>query len=169
MSEQVEIMKVEGLDEPKRGQLAELLIYVVADGASVGFLAPLSRDEALDYWDHVLGPDVLLWAAAINGKVVGTVQLHLAIKANGAHRAEVAKLMVHPGYRKKGIGRRLMERVERAALEARRSLLILDTREGDPSNLLYQSLGYRAAGRIPGYARSSDGRLEATVFYYKQL
>ncbi|MMZ68282.1 Acetyltransferase [compost metagenome] len=78
-------------------------------------------------------------------------------------------MMVHPGYRKKGIGRRLMERVERAALEEQRSLLILDTREGDPSNLLYQSLGYRAAGRIPGYARSSDGRLEATVFYYKQL
>ncbi len=94
MSEQVEIMKVEGLDEPKRGQLAELLISIVADGASVGFLAPLSMDEALDYWDHVLGPDALLWTAVIDGKVVGTVQLHLAMKANGAHRAEVAKLMV---------------------------------------------------------------------------
>ncbi|WP_334076120.1 MULTISPECIES: GNAT family N-acetyltransferase [Paenibacillus] len=169
MDGQVEIYSVESLDAMQRRQLSELLISVVADGASVGFLAPLGFEEAADYWDQALEPGVLLWVAASGGMILGTVQLHLAAKANGAHRAEVAKLMVHPDFRKKGIGRLLMARLEQAAVEKQRSLLILDTREGDPSNLLYQSLGYREAGRIPGYARSTDGRLEATIYYYKEL
>ena len=50
-----------------------------------------------------------------------------------------------------------------------RTTLVLDTRQGDPSERLYQSLGYRVAGAIPQYARSADGTLAATVFYYKLL
>jgi hypothetical protein len=57
---------------------------------------------------------------------------------------------------------------ERARAESR-SLLVLDTREGDPSNLLYTSLGYIEAGRIPGYARSANGELHTTLYYYKIL
>ena len=50
-----------------------------------------------------------------------------------------------------------------------RSLLVLDTREKDPSNLLYASLGFAEAGRIPAYAESADGGFDASVFYYKKL
>jgi ribosomal protein S18 acetylase RimI-like enzyme len=62
-----------------------------------------------------------------------------------------------------------MERVETAAIADNRTLIVLDTREGDPSNDLYRSLGYIEAGRIPHYARSATGTLDATVFYYKEL
>jgi len=47
-----------------------------------------------------------------------------------------------------------------------RTLLVLDTREGDSSELLYRKLGYTRSGVIPGYARSADGALDATAFYY---
>jgi hypothetical protein len=50
-----------------------------------------------------------------------------------------------------------------------KSLLFLDTREGDPSNDLYAHLGYREAGRIPDWARDSNGVFSTTVFWYKQL
>jgi ribosomal protein S18 acetylase RimI-like enzyme len=49
------------------------------------------------------------------------------------------------------------------------SLLVLDTRQGDDAERLYRRIGYRAAGVIPGYARSSSGRLDGTVFMYKAL
>ena len=107
--------------------------------------------------------------ARINGQLVGSVQVHLAAKANAVHRAEVAKLMVHPDYRRRGIGERLMGAAEEACKNEGRSLIVLDTREGDPSNILYQKLGYIAAGRIPGYALSSNGSLDGTVIYYKPL
>lgn len=149
--------------------LCSLLIAVVGDGASIGFLPPLSDEDSLGYWEGVLAPDVRLWAARYHGEIVGTVQLHLSTKQNGAHRAEIAKLMVHPQSRRLGTARRLMNVAEQAAVQSNRSLLVLDTRAGDPSNSLYRSLGFVEVGRIPQYARSANGHLHDTVFYYKTL
>lgn len=147
----------------------QLLTHVVEDGASIGFLPPLSAGEARAYWETVGGPEIVLFAAYIDDRLVGSVQLHLCGKPNGGHRAEIAKLMTDPDYRRRGIGRRLMQQAEAHAASWGRSLLVLDTREGDPSNALYLSLGYVRAGSIPDYARSADGTLAATVLYYKRL
>jgi len=155
--------------EGRLEELSELLIQVVEDGASVGFLPPLSRGEATKYWEHVLSPEVILYIATINGQIAGSIQLHLSTKQNGTHRAEIAKLMTHPTYRRNGVARKLMQQAEERAKEEGRSLIVLDTREGDPSNLLYTSMGYTQAGRIPNFARSANGELHATIFYYKNL
>ena len=165
----IELRVADRLDAAEIEQLAELLVAAVADGASVGFLPPLALEEARRYWSGVLAPGVALVLAEDTGRIVGAVQLHAASSTNGRHRGEVAKLMVHPDHRRRGIGRRLMQRLETVARDDGRWLLVLDTREGDPSNELYRSLGYHEVGRIPRYARSADGRLEATVFYYKEL
>ncbi|SEK20616.1 Acetyltransferase (GNAT) family protein [Paenibacillus sp. cl141a] len=169
MNQEFTIVEVDQLETDTHHQLTELLIRVVEDGASVGFLAPLSYDEASAYWEDALGPGVTLWAAMQDGKMVGTVQLQCATKANGRHRAEVAKLMVDPASRRGGIGRMLMLHLEPKAKAEGRTLLVLDTREGDPSNKLYQSLGYIQAGVIPDYAISSNGELARTVLYYKRI
>ncbi|AZN39187.1 GNAT family N-acetyltransferase [Paenibacillus albus] len=150
-------------------ELSELLIKVVEDGASIGFLPPLSEQDAAQYWTTVLARDVILFVARMNGRIAGTVQLHLCMKPNGTHRAEIAKLMTHPDCRRNGIGRQLMLAAEERAKREARSLLVLDTREGDPSNLLYTSLGYIQAGRIPGFAQSANGELDATILYYKKI
>ncbi len=149
--------------------LAEILIGVVEDGASVGFLPPLTHDEAVRYWRGVLQPDVRLVLAERDGRIVGAAQLMLAMRANGSHRAEVGKVLVHPNAQRQGIGRALMEGIDPIARREGRTLLHLDTREGDGSNALYQSLGYIEAGRIPAFARSRNGELHTSVFYYKQL
>jgi ribosomal protein S18 acetylase RimI-like enzyme len=148
-------------------ELSELLIQVVEDGASIGFLPPLVSSDSTLYWHNVVAPDVILFVATMNDIIVGSVQLHLCTKPNGTHRAEIAKLMTHPNYRRNGIARSLMHKVEERAMQEDRSLIVLDTREGDPSNLLYTSLGYIQAGRIPSYARTGNGELQATIFYYK--
>ncbi|MBH5318977.1 GNAT family N-acetyltransferase [Paenibacillus sp. GSMTC-2017] len=149
--------------------LSELLIQVVEDGASIGFLPPMMHSEAIAYWNQVVSPEVILFVAKMDDRIIGSVQLHLCTKQNGGHRAEIAKLMTHPDYRRKGIGRNLMEQAARRATDEGRTLLVLDTREGDPSNDLYTSLGYLEAGRIPDYAKSASGKLDATVFYFKKL
>jgi ribosomal protein S18 acetylase RimI-like enzyme len=150
-------------------ELSELLIQIVEDGASIGFLPPLKRSEAAKYWESVLSPGVILFVAKINNQIAGCVQLQLCTKQNGGHRAEIAKLMTHPNYRRNGIGRSLMQKAEEWAKLEGRSLLVLDTREGDPSNHLYSSIGYIQAGRIPHYAKSANGELDATILYYKSL
>jgi acetyltransferase len=153
--------------------LIELLRDVVDDGASVGFLPPLSSVEARTYWEGVLeavrdGSKVIL-VAEDDARVVGTAQLGLEQRTNQRHRAEVMKLLVHAGARRQGIGRALMERLEVEARGLGRTTLVLDTREGDPSNALYQSLGWKLVGPIPQYCRNADGTLAATMIYYKLL
>ena len=59
--------------------------------------------------------------------------------------------------------------LENEARAAGKTLLVLDTHEGDSSNDLYRTLGYREAGHIPGWARDAAGTLSATVFWYKPL
>lgn len=151
----------------------ELLIDAVGGGASVGFLAPLATDDARTYWEDVAGAlrgghRHLL--ALLNGeKVIGSVQLDLPRMPNAKHRAEVAKLFVRMSARRRGFGRALMEAVEDLAKRLGRSLLVLDTRRGDPAEQLYLSMGYHVAGVIPRYALSSMGTFDDTVYFYKEL
>ncbi|MCD2369635.1 GNAT family N-acetyltransferase [Bacillus paralicheniformis] len=164
-------MKIEELHSTAEytNQLAELLIRVVDDGASIGFLPPLDEQLAEAYWKTAVTPDSVLWIAKQNGRIAGSVQLHLCTKQNGRHRAEICKLMTDPAFRRQGVARSLMEKAIDRAKQEGRSLLVLDTREKDPSNLLYASLGFAEAGRIPAYAESADGGFDTSVFYYKKL
>lgn len=159
--------------EPLLGQMVALLQDVVGGGASVGFLPPLSEEEAQTYWLEVRsaigGPHKLLWVALEGGEVAGTVQLNLEGRANGLHRAEVAKLMTHSAHRRKGIATALMEAVEAEARRLGRTTLVLDVLEGQAAERLYLSLGWQRAGLIPQYARWQDGKLYGTVVMYKLL
>lgn len=154
-------------------ELIELLQDTVASGASVGFLPPLSAEDAQQYWSSVFkevaqGIQVLVVARAA-GHIVGSVQLALATKPNASHRAEVQKLFVLQKQRRRGIAQALMHEIEQAAREHARTLLVLDTRQGDAAEQLYRKLGYQEAGVIPHYARNATGELDGTVFFYKLL
>ncbi|HEY8601090.1 MAG TPA: GNAT family N-acetyltransferase [Thermomicrobiales bacterium] len=169
---------IETLTAPAAGvalpELVAVLADAVAGGASVGFLPPLVADDGRAYWRGVgaaidAGSRVLLVARVGGGPIVGTVQLDLATRANGLHRAEVSKLIVARSARRQGLGRRLMLALETEARRLGRTTIVLDTRQGDPSEALYAGLGYQLVGVIPAYARSADGSLHATAFYYKLL
>lgn len=166
----VEIREVTNLSETQLADLADILIYVVKSGASVGWLDTPDPTVARLYWLSVIRPDNVLLIAEENGHVVGTIQLELAQRENGRHRAEVNKVLVHPDRQGEGIGRLLMAAVEQAARARGRTLLHLDTDQADISNAFYLRCGYTPAGTIPNWARSGkDGTLHGTTFYYKIL
>jgi len=153
--------------------LVELLQDSVENGASVGFLLPFSNSSNQTYWEQTLneiesGSRILLIAEK-NDHVVGSVQLELATKPNALHRAEVQKLLVHTRHRRQGLGRALMNAVEKVARDLGRTLLVLDTLQGDNGERLYGRCGYVRVGEIPKYASLSDGSLHATVMFYKFL
>ena len=159
--------------EAKVHQLADLLSDAVDGGASVGFLPPLGRDEALAYWGDVVtavraGRRVLL--VAQDGNVVqGSVQLDLETRPNGSHRAEAMKLFVHRRTRRRGLAKALMCELEATARHLGRTLLVMDTRKGGEAEKLCETLGYVRFGEVPNYARSMNGDLHTTVFFYRQL
>ena len=153
--------------------LIDILRDSVDGGASVGFLPPLAEDEARAYWreaiDDMARGDRLLLVARLGESVIGTAQLALVSKPNGRHRAEVQKLLVYSRARRQGAAAALMAAVERAARSTGRTLLVLDTRQGDPSERLYAKCGFRLAGVIPQYALNESGGADPSAFYYKLL
>ena len=157
------------------GMLAGVLSAVVHEGASVSFVLPFSPDDARAFWrDHVL-PNVKrrtrrVLVARWGDEIVGTVQLDLGVPPNQRHRAEVAKLLVHPKARRRGIARSLMDGIEQVARSEGRTLLTLDTVHGGMAEPLYLAIGFVLAGVIPRYARGPlIPDLDDASIMYKEL
>ncbi|MET9585862.1 GNAT family N-acetyltransferase [Streptomyces sp. NPDC006539] len=154
-------------------ELAALLVETVEGGASVGFLAPLDRGAAADWWRGraaaVDAGDQRVWIARDGERVVGTIGLNPAPLPNARHRAEVTKVMVRPSMRGRGLGRSLLAAAEGAAAEAGLTLLVLDTETGSAAERLYRAAGWTECGSIPDYAGDPAGALKPTTFYYKAI
>ncbi|HFF2589880.1 GNAT family N-acetyltransferase [Acinetobacter baumannii] len=168
----IEILEINEIGDYEE-DLSLLLEDSVNNGASIGFLAPIDKNEVVNYWrevNHKLAQgNGRLWIAIQEGTVVGSVQLSLVSKKNGVHRAEVEKLMVLTSARKQGIATLLMNELENFSREKDLHLLVLDTREGDVSELLYSKIGFVRVGVIPNFALSSNGNYDGTAIYYKKL
>lgn len=155
--------------------LSAVLIDCVDGGASVSFMAPLSRERADAFWrkvaEGVAEGDRLLLVAEdpASGDIVGTVQVIFAVPENQPHRADIAKMLVSRAARRRGLGAALMRAAAEAARAAGKTLLVLDTVTGSDAERLYERLGWTKVGVVPAYALMPDGRPCDTTFFYKTL
>ena len=154
--------------------LADVLVDCVEGGASVSFMLPIARDTATRFWRTVAdgvaaGERALLVAEEADGRIVGTVQLLLAMPENQPHRADISKMLVHRKARKRGVGAALMRAAEDAARKAGKTVLVLDTVTGSDGERLYSRLGWERVGIIPNYALWPQGGLCSTTYFHKQI
>lgn len=152
--------------------LALLLLDATDSGASIGFLDLLTPESAQAWWRESIaraGERAIFLAARDADGIIGTVQLRPAPMPNQPHRADIAKLLVHRRARGHGLGRTLMQEIERHAQSAGFTLLVLDTKRGDAAESLYRNAGWTEVGVIPGYALNPDGTMCDTVVFYKEL
>lgn len=174
MTESIRICSTVGGPEVV-SQLADVLIDCVEAGASIGFMDPLPRPKAISFWEGVFasaarGERIVLVAEDLErGRIVGTVQLLLAMPDNQIHRADLAKMQVHRCGRRRGVGAALMRAAEGAARDAGKTLLVLDTVTGSDAERLYLRLGWHRCGVIPGYAHWPRGGLCSTTVLFRQL
>ena len=174
MSENAEIVSLTApVGDRALDELAEVLTDCVAGGASVNFMSSFSRVEARAFFDKVANGvasgDIVLLAAIVGGRIVGTVQLGLDTPPNQPHRADVKKMLVHRSARGRGIGAALMAAIEQEALRRGRWLLVLDTVPGESGHRLYLRAGWQQSGTVPDYALFPDGRLCDTAIMWKRL
>lgn len=170
----ITIRRLAAPDDADLRGLAGVLCDCVAGGASVSFMNPLTTERALAFWrgvaDSVLrGERALLVAEDAAGAIVGSVQLVLAQPENQPHRADVAKMLVHRRARRRGLGGRLVQAIERVARDEGKTLLVLDTVTGGAAERLYARLGWERCGVIPDYALWPDGGLCATTLFFRRL
>jgi GNAT superfamily N-acetyltransferase len=155
--------------------LAALIVDAVEGGASVNFMARVTEAEAARWWQARI-PDVadgtitaLVAADPGTGTIVGSTILIRSRNTNAPHRAEIGKVLVHRSFRRRGLGRALMEAAEARARTDGRWLLILDTEAGSAADTFYRSLGWQVLGTMPNHAYRSDGELAPTTYFWKDL
>ncbi len=157
------------------GALSAVLMDCVEGGASVSFMAPLTRERADAFWQGVAegvaaGERILLVARdRSDGVIIGTVQVILRQPENQPHRADIAKMLVHRRARRRGVGAALMRAAEDAARQAGKTVLVLDTVTGSDGERLYARCGWSRVGVIPNYAMWPQGGLCDTTLFHKQL
>jgi ribosomal protein S18 acetylase RimI-like enzyme len=88
-----------------------------------------------------------IWIAECDGYLVGTCtvewQADDTLLADGRTRAHISNLVVHPTYRRRGIGKGLMVAVERAAQRRGCAVITIGVDRGNNyARLLYERRGY---------------------------
>jgi len=153
-------------------ELSDVLVDCVEGGASVSFMLPFSRADAARYFEKVIASvargEIVVVAARLDGRIVGSVQLGLDMPPNQPHRGDIRKLLVHRAARDRGIGGLLMARAEAEAKARGRTLLVLDT-AGAEAERLYVRTGWQRVGAVPDYAMWPAGGFCDTVFFWKKL
>jgi len=158
---------------PVRAALSTMLIETVAHGGSVGFMHPLTEEDADQFWQGSLASaergERIVFGAYDGEDLVGTVTLQLKLPPNQPHRAEIAKMMTRVSHRKRGIATALLRAAESRAREHGRTMLVLDTAVDGGASKLYEGLGFQLTGIIPDYALKPHGGLTGTKIYWKRL
>ena len=161
-------------DTPQvRAALTEILIEVVAAGASVDFMHPLKQEDANAFWDGALAAaarrERVILGAWDGDFLTGTATLQLHCPPNQPHRAEISKMMTRLSHQGRGIGTALLQAAEKLAVQHRRTLLVLATARDEGASSFYERQGYRVAGEIPDCAFRPHGALTATMIYWKRI
>jgi len=142
----------------------EIFRAVVAPGDTYVFAPDTSREEALAYWFR---DDTRTYVAERDGRIVGTYVLKPNQPALGSHVANAA-FMVSPSARGLGVGRRLglhcLDEARRLGFRAMQFNFVVSTNE--PAVRLWQALGFRIVGTLPGaFRHARHGLVDAYVMF----
>ena len=172
MPTSIHIHRQNKLGEREIAGLCDVLVDCVEGGASVSFMAPMTREKAEAFWRKVAasaarGERALLIAEDESTRILGTVQLVWDLPENQPHRGDLAKMLVHRDARGRGLGAALLQAAEDCARAAGKTLLVLDTVTGSAGYRLYERGGWTRVGEIPNYALMPDGAPCPTTYFYK--
>ncbi len=99
--------------------------------------------------------NVNVLVARIDDRIIG-----FGIMRYGDDDAHLDLFAVAPGYRRLGIGRQLLEWLEKCAVVAGTFRIALEVRaSNEGARLFYQRMGYRALTQLPGYYQGAEAAL----------
>jgi ribosomal protein S18 acetylase RimI-like enzyme len=142
-------------------ELFALYALVVEEGGAFPTAPPATRADFERAW---MREKSAVFVARSGGCLAGSYHLLPNYPGRASHIAN-AGYMVHPDFRGKGIGRKL---VEHSIAEAPRhgfdALMFNLVFESNPARRLYERLGFVAVGRVP---EAFDG--EDAIVYWRKI
>ena len=134
-------------------------IKEVAQLEALCFSKPWSEQGLLS---ELVNGTAHFFVAKNEGETIGYIGMHIV-----CDEAYIANLAVHPGHRKKGVGRTLLHMAQGFALGMGAKFLSLEVRQSNqPAISLYRSEGFKTAGRRKGfYTQPKEDALILTLLF----
>lgn len=96
---------------------------------------------------ELANPGARCWVAEVDGQVVAALVIWCVLD-----EAHIATIAVHPAFRRRGLGGRLLEAGMQAAYAEGARIYHLEVRDGNAAaQELYTSFGFEIVGRRPKY------------------
>jgi ribosomal-protein-alanine N-acetyltransferase len=135
-------------------RMAEAHVSQIAELEKLCFSAPWSRNSVASELNNPLS----LWLVATDGDTVAGYIGSQSVMGE----ADMMNVAVHPDYRRKGIGKQLVEALVASLKDNGVYSLTLEVRaSNEPAISLYDQLGFTQVGRRPNYYR--DPREDALI------
>jgi GNAT superfamily N-acetyltransferase len=111
-----------------------------------------------EYFDDAFEPETVI-GVEIDGRLVGKLELFLGWKSTSERFGLIRRFVIHPDWRGRGIGRRLLAAAEEEARRAGCAFLELSVDEENPgARRLYGSSGFAEDRREIILRKPLDGR-----------
>ena len=95
----------------------------------------------------------------------GALAVGFFLSRAGFEEEELLLFAVDPAWRRRGLGRALLDRLARDARNRGARRLLLEMRHGNPAETLYRNFGFQPIGRRPNYYRTRNGQaIDAITF-----
>lgn len=146
-------------------QIWEIIRSVAETGDTYIFPPDVSRNDAKTTW---MTPLIATYVALQDGGIVGTYILKPNQTGRGSHVAN-ASYMVHPAFRRRGVGRAMGEHSLAEARSrgylAMQFNMVVSTNE--PAISLWKDLGFTIVGTLPkAFRHGTLGLVDAHVMYH---
>jgi len=139
-------------------ELFELYALVVEEGKAFPAIPPASRKDFEQTW---MKDKTVVVVARSGRRLAGSYHLLPNFAGRAAHIGN-AGYMVHPDFRRQGIGRALVEHsIAEASRHGFDALMFNLVFESNPARHLYEGFGFKAVGRVPEAVEGED----AIVFW----
>jgi ribosomal protein S18 acetylase RimI-like enzyme len=142
----------EARDDDTEGLFA-LYELVVEERNAFPATPPATREDFNRAWLH---DKTIVLVATLDGRLAGSYHLVPNYSGRAAHIGN-AGYMVHPDFRRQGIGRALVEHsIEEAPRHGFDALMFNLVFESNPARYLYEGFGFKAVGRVPEAVEGED-------------
>jgi L-amino acid N-acyltransferase YncA len=144
--------------------IVDIYNAATATRTSTAMFEPVSVEERLPWFQRHSPNEFPLWVAEIDRQIAGWLSFHEFIRRPAYRGAVEISVYVHGQFRRRGIGRALLDKAiaDAARLKAR-TLLGYVLGHNEASLRLFEQAGFERWGRLPGLARFENAERDLVI------
>jgi len=158
-------IKIRDAIEADLSAIVEIHNAAIASGISTAQLEPVTVEDRRKWFRAHSPAQYPIWVAELDGAILGWLSFREFLPRCAYRGTVEVSVYVHETFRRRGIGRRLLQQaIARGPQLEMHSLIGLIFSQNKPSIALFRVTGFERWGQLPSVARIDETPRDATIF-----